>query len=451
MIKRLQRKFIFINMASVCLILLGTLLFSLFSYHERLARDSRRFMDFELSHSLGETEDRQITLGREPDKGGAAGRQPEAPENGLLEQLMAVTRKEYRNDGSPGNFLPFVVYQVDAEGDILMTVSRSLTVDEDTAAVLVDRALTQADRNGNGVIRDYSLRYLVRPVKGGTAIIFSDMSFEKDSFYGMLTTHALIFAACFVLFFLFSLVLSRWALAPAERAWKQQNRFVADASHELKTPITVILANLNILSQHADDTIREQSRWVTNTREEAERMRQLVEDLLFLAKSDANTLPALKTEIDLSNLAEDRALNFEAVAFEKHVTLDEDIVPDIRLSGNEGQLRQLITILLDNAVKYAGVSGSVRLSLAMRNEKAVLSVTNTGEPIDEEDLPHIFERFYRADKSRARTEGGYGLGLAIAENIVRAHGGDIRCTSSREDGTVFTVTLPLAAKQARSQ
>ena len=209
----------------------------------------------------------------------------------------------------------------------------------------------------------------------------------------------------------------------------------------------VVEGKLDILRTHRDETVQSQMRWIRNTREEAERMRELIEDLLFLAKSDANALKEQMSEVDLSDLSEDRALNFEAVAFEKGVTLESSIPPGLKVTGSESQLKQLLTILLDNAVKYAGPEGRVRIGLSPCQEKngknAVrIVVNNTGEAIPPEDLEHIFERFYRADKSRARKEGGYGLGLSIADSIVRRHRGRISCESTKKDGTTFTVTLP---------
>ena len=145
--------------------------------------------------------------------------------------------------------------------------------------------------------------------------------------------------------------------------------------------------------------------------------------------------------MDFSNCVEDRALNFESVAFEREVALESQVAPGLKVNGSEGQLKQLLTILLDNAVKYAGNKGHVNLTAQKKQDKVVLQIRNTGDPIAKEDLPHIFERFYRTDKSRVRKEGGYGLGLAIAENIVKHHKGSIRCESSAETGTIFTVEL----------
>ncbi|WP_363315573.1 sensor histidine kinase [uncultured Flavonifractor sp.] len=242
--------------------------------------------------------------------------------------------------------------------------------------------------------------------------------------------------------FFVGLFLSSLALRPAERAWKQQRQFVADASHELKTPLTVILANTGIVLAHPEDTVAAQSKWLEYTQEEARQMKGLVEDLLFLAKSDATGQPFHPAEADLSELVQGCLLPFEPVAFEAGVALEARVEPALTLTGDEGQLRRLVRILLDNAIKYAGPQGTVTLELARQQDKLRLSVRNTGAPIPPEHLPHLFERFYRADAARDRSQGGYGLGLAIAKAIVEHHRGTITVSSRAETGTVFTVLLP---------
>ena len=174
-------------------------------------------------------------------------------------------------------------------------------------------------------------------------------------------------------------------------------------------------------------------------------MNGLVEDLLFLAKSDAARQEVRTAEVDLSELIQGCLLPFEPVAFEAGVQLDARIDPGLTLTGDEGQLRRLVRILLDNAVKYAGEGGSVELTLTKQQEKLRLTVRNTGDPIPAEHLPHLFERFYRADAARDRAQGGYGLGLAIAKAITEHHRGKISVSSSLETGTVFTVLLPRSA------
>lgn len=350
--------------------------------------------------------------------------------------------------------LPSIAYKTDSSGTVLETFDRELGMDEPTADLLISQVLSSVLPEGpesfdpasaSGLVKDMHLRYKVRRADSDYFyIVFCDTGYLMEGAQNYLLSLLFFFIAALVLFFLLSVLLSRWALTPAEKAWEQQNRFVADASHELKTPLTVILANLDIIAAHRDSTVSEQKHWLDNTREEARRMQQLVTDLLFLARSDAGRLPEAGSEVSLSDCAEDRVLSFEAVAFEKGAALDSELEPGLIVYGNAGSFKQLITILLDNAVKYCGSHGTVSVTLKRRQDHAVLKVKNSGEPIPPEDLPHLFERFYRTDKSRTRTEGGYGLGLAIAESIVHAANGSIRCSSSAEEGTIFTVELPLA-------
>ena len=217
--------------------------------------------------------------------------------------------------------------------------------------------------------------------------------------------------------------------------------FVSDASHELRTPITVILANLNILSSKKDDLIKTQYQWIDNTKEEANRMKQLVDELLFLARSDDRQNKLVFSKIDLSELLLSRMLSFEALAFEKGIRLDYEIADGLYIIGHEGNVKQLLSILLDNAMKYCGDKGSVYLKAFSLKDRTYVLIKNSGDLIDAEDLKHIFERFYRTDKSRSRTEGGYGLGLAIAKTIVDNMHGKISVLSDKENGTVFKLEL----------
>ena len=450
MIRKLRRKFVLVNMAFVCTILLITLGLLLGSYVRRTSQNVRFYMESELRRVQGQysRNTRRISEREKPD-----GNTEEKKESGTPIQLIPdFFLNNITGQRTPGVFMPSISYKLDDDGTILETVDRDLSMDEAAAQTLISRIFSSDDgwevkEDGTsfafGYDSEYSVRYLASHGKDGLRyIVFADVSYEHANVRSFILISLSLFVGAVLLFLLLSHYLAIWALAPTEKAWEQQNRFVADASHELKTPITVILANLDILSSHKDSTIREQQQWIRNTREEAIRMRDLIQDLLFLAKSDANALPVLNGEADLTNCAEDRALNFEAVAFENDVTLETEIEDNLKVTGSESQLKQLLTILLDNAVKYAGPKGQVLMKVFRKQDKVIISVNNTGEVISPEDLPHIFERFYRASKSRARAEGGYGLGLSIAENIVKQHKGTIACSSSREAGTTFKVELP---------
>ena len=176
-------------------------------------------------------------------------------------------------------------------------------------------------------------------------------------------------------------------------------------------------------------------------------MKSLVEDLLFLAKTDDSTNQETLSEVNFSDVTQGSILSFASLAFESGITLNDTVQPNITLTGNEPKLRRLCGILLDNALKYANIRGSVNVDLHTENGSALLRVQNTGAAIPAEELPHLFERFYRVD--RARSAGGYGLGLSIAQSIVKAHGGKISVTSCDEAGTTFLVTLPLRGISSR--
>ena len=336
---------------------------------------------------------------------------------------------------------PIVCAVLDSDGEILKTVGQNAEISQQVLEQAVQQALEANTREGT--ISSLDLRFLRQDMPSGVKIAFADRSHERDSIRSLLLSALLVGAGGLFAFFLISLYLARWALRPVERAWEQQRQFVADASHELKTPLTVILANIGILLSHRESTIEQQLKWVEYTGTEATRMKQLVDDLLFLAKSDARRMPPPQTPVDLSNIAWSSLLPYESVAFEQGVTLNSSIAPNLFILGDSGRLQQLIVILLDNACKYAGEHGVVTLTLEQVQSKARLTVNNTGALIPMDQLEQIFERFYRLDQSRARKTEGYGLGLSIAKTIVEAHGGKISAVSSAGAGTSFIVTLPL--------
>ena len=243
------------------------------------------------------------------------------------------------------------------------------------------------------------------------------------------------------LFFLISVFMARVAVKPVKESWDRQQEFVADASHELKTPLTVILANNNILLDPARGLAEEDRKWVESTQDEAAHMKTLVDQLLFLARSDSGDQKMLLSDLDLGDMVMDDVLQFEPVAFERGILIEPDLEPDIHIEGDSTMIRQLIHILLDNACKYASANGTIDVSLKRERQGCTLAVHNPGPAIPADDLPHIFERFYRADKARTHKENtsGYGLGLAIAKSIAEDHNGTIQCTSTDENGTTFTV------------
>ncbi len=238
-----------------------------------------------------------------------------------------------------------------------------------------------------------------------------------------------------------STILAQSAIHPVEESWKKQKQFVADASHELKTPLSVIMANTEIIASHPDDTVDSQMKWINSTLEEAKRMSSLVADLLFLAKNDDGVQVQMQ-QTNLSDCVQTCVLSHEAVFYENNKVFNSDVADDIFVNGNEGQLKQLVTILLDNANKYSVGEGNIQLCLAVVGKNALLTVSNDSNEISPEQLSHIFDRFYVVDSSRNKDKGGNGLGLSIAQMVCQTHGGNIY--ADYKDGIMtFKATLPL--------
>ena len=428
MIRKLRIKFILTNMVLVSLVLLVVFAALMGSTSQRLAGQSMTAMRMSLEWSDDRDPPRfefspsnDMIPDKWADKGG-----------GSVQQVMMI---------------PVFCISLTEDGQVEAVYSQeSVSVSDEVLEEAVSQALESGTREG--VLNKLGLRYLVETNREGeTRIAFADRSWERQNLQGLLLTSLLVGIGALLGFFLISLFLSKLATRPVSKAWEQQRQFVADASHELKTPLTVILANSGILLSHKEDTVAAQAKWIEYIQEEARRMKGLVEDMLFLAKSDAARLPTTRLPVDMSELTEGCLLPFESVAFEAGVTLESDIRPGLYVSGDEGQLRRLLYILLDNACKYAGTDGTVSVTLSRPSDRLKLTVRNTGPAIPPEHLEHLFERFYRSDSARTREAGGYGLGLAIAKAIVQSHRGQISVTSSEAEGTVFTVLLPQGKRQ----
>lgn len=336
--------------------------------------------------------------------------------------------------------IPAFCAAVDGNGRVLFALSYNADVNEEDVVRAVEAAL--ANGGYAGELDGLDLRFLAQPRGLWLEVAFADLTWEHSAVRRQVTSAALVLSAALAGFFVVSLFLSRWLVRPVEENWQRQRRFVADASHELKTPITVLLADVDILLSHPSDTIETQRRWVEHIREEGLRMKGLVGDLLFLARGDAAGMERPQGRADLSQVCEDCVMSFEPVAFEAGLSLSSAITPNVSVTGSGEELRRLCAILLDNACKYSEPGGTVTVTLTA-GERATLTVHNTGEPIPADIQPRLFERFYRGDAARNRETGGYGLGLAIAAAIVERHRGRITVHSTQGEGTAFTAALPL--------
>lgn len=337
--------------------------------------------------------------------------------------------------GSSG--LPCFVAEVYSGGTIRLSGSSYYNLqDEEMVLHIVQAALERED--DSGVLGDYSLRYLRRIGVVSVRIAFTDCTMEQATMRSLLLRSGLVALAALAVLAGLSYCLAGLVVGPVKRAWQEQKQFVSDASHELKTPLTVILSSSELAAEEQD--VQRTKQYVEGIHAESLRMKALVEDMLTLARTESGTRPETEA-VDLSDTVLESVLAFEPVAFESGRELVYDIQPELTVMGSGVQLRRLTDILLDNAVKYAAEGTPVRLLLRQEGRCAALRVENRGETIPAEKLRHIFDRFYRADESRSGGEG-FGLGLAIAQSIAQSHGGSIGC-ASEEGVTRFTVTLPL--------
>ena len=295
------------------------------------------------------------------------------------------------------------------------------------------------DGRGSGTIDSYNLRYLRRDNGFFQRIAFVDISMEKNTLDDMARSFLQIGGVAVVILLGISALLAWWATRPVETALHQQRQFLSDASHELKTPLTVILSNAELLSGAALEP--RPARWADNIHSEAGQMKALVEEMLTLARADNMPRTAVHTVQSLTDIVTDTVLSFEPVAFEAGKTLTSQIADGVEVEGDGDKLRRLAGVLLDNAVKYADEGTTVEVTLEKADRRARLTVINRCAPIPPEQLRRLFERFYRADASRGE-KSGFGLGLPIAASIVEEHKGTIKAESDALS-TRFLVTLPL--------
>ena len=360
-------------------------------------------------------------------------------------QLMEQVLNEPILPGRPGDpslLIPpshFVLTQ-DRQGEIAVLYYNSYYDLSDEAFLTDLFAAVSQQQEKTGVITRYELRFYRVSSPQGESVAFADMSAENNIITGLLRNCSYVAAGSFLVFLLISILLARWSVCPVELAWQRQRQFVADASHELKTPLTVITTNAELL-QSGDCDTQAQEKYSGSILAMSRQMRGLVEGLLELARIDTGVIRTAFAPVEFSRLVQESVLPLDAVFFEAGLDFSCDIAPDLRVRGSEDHLRQVVEILLDNAQKYTSPGGAVRLTLLPGHRgTCLLRLSNPGPAISKEDQIRIFERFYRADAVRSMNHS-YGLGLSIARRIVSDHNGRIWCESEGGVNSFF-VQLP---------
>ena len=342
---------------------------------------------------------------------------------------------QLRSDGEMR--LPYFVIRLSPEGEQLATGGGYFDLQTADVEGLVRRIRKSPQRMG--LIPEYHLRYCRVDTPHSQYLVFADISSEQQTLQNLLHTGLLIGTLGFFGFLAASIALSYWAIRPVEQAFQAQQQFIADASHELKTPLTVIKTNAQIMEAYPEnEQMREKS--LGNILTMSEQMRTLVEQLLSLARNEH--AENCGETVDLSRLAEQAVLPFEPVFYEQGMELETEIQPGISVRGDAGELQRVVEILLDNASKYASCHGKTWVTLrALPRHRCALTVANEGPHIEKYRLEHFFDRFASGDPAR-NCRGSYGLGLPIARSIAQNHRGTLRA-ESRDGINSFCLELPM--------
>ena len=395
MIRKLKWKFVCINMLTVSAVLLAVCLSVLLTSRQSLRRESMEVLE------------RVITMDIAPTLGSSSG-SVQIP----YFTIRIFSGTAYLSGGS--------YYEFESQQELQDILNACL-----------------AQNSESGLLPQYGLRYLRDANLFGEKIAFVDTSFETATLRTLTLTMLLLALPALGILFALSLFLASRAVRPVEQTLMQQRQFLSDASHELKTPLTVILSNVELLESGLP--AGENLRWLGNIEAESQKMRTLVEELLTLERSETVDAPVF-SPVPLSEIALSEVLRFEPLAFEAEKPIEDNLQEDLVLQGEEQHLHRLISVLLDNAIRYGTEGEPIRVSLRQEGNRALLSVSNAAEDMSGEDLSRLFERFYRADS--ARSEGGFGLGLPIARAIARQHGGEL--TAEYAEGRLcFTAALPV--------
>lgn len=288
--------------------------------------------------------------------------------------------------------------------------------------------------------------YMKKPLLDYIFVSVMDISAQKNILRHLVFSFLIVGVGMLIVIFFISRYFAKRSIEPIQIAFIKQKQFVSDASHELKTPLASINANIDVILASPDSKVNEQKKWLDYIQSETKRMTKLTNDLLYLSKMDNKDFQISFSVVDFSEIVVNTVLIMEAVIYEGGFSFQANIEPNIKIYGNQEQLSQLILILLDNALKYTKPQGEIEINLTYKEGLINLSLKNTGTPIPEEDLDRIFDRFYREDASRERKTGGYGLGLAIAKAIVNIHGGNIKAQNKEGKYIIFTASFPKKKK-----
>lgn len=352
---------------------------------------------------------------------------------GTFPKMFPGERKDHPPDMSPE--LPYesryFSVLLDKNGDIILT-DTSKTVSTDTEKAMEYASEVWEKETEKGFLNDY--RYWKCSYDEEVRIIFLDCRRQLDNFQNFLLTTFGVSSLGLLSVFILMVYLSARIVKPFSDNYEKQKRFITDAGHELKTPLTIIEADTEVLEMDFGE-----NEWLQDIQGQTKRLADLTNALVVLSRMEEGQNSTMKVDFPVSDMVEEVCHTFQAPAKVQEKTLESTIEPMISMKGDEKAIRELITILLDNAVKYTNENGYISVTLEKKKNRIYLSVFNTTEYISKEQIFHLFDRFYRTDTSRNSQTGGYGLGLSIAAATVESHRGKILAETEDEKSLRITV------------
>ncbi len=410
MIQKLKTKFIFLSMTALFVLLTVIIVGMNIINYNSVIDEADSILDV-LSQNRGVFPDFELNLNGRPNDRLPPELSPETP---YESRYFSVSYNEM--------------------GDIVnVDVSKVSAIGRDSAIKLAGEV-----KDNQGFVGEY--RYIVSDDFNGTRITFLDCGRKLDAFNNFLLSSIVMSIIGYAIVFVVIFILSGRIIKPIAESYEKQKQFITDAGHEIKTPLTIINANADILEME----LQEPNESLIDIKEQTKRLKTLTEDLVMLSRMEETEQRIPKIEFPISEVVTETANSFKKSAVNEGKNFTCNIEPMLTLNGNDKAIRQLVSILLDNALKYSETDGTISITLTRQNRFVVLSVYNTvAGSIDPKQLKYVFDRFYRTDASRNSETGGHGIGLSIAKAIVIAHDGKIKATTNDEKSFVITATFPI--------
>ena len=349
---------------------------------------------------------------------------------------------EYSRFGLSKDLSPEAPYQnryfsvlFDTDGEVLQADTGQISAVDTEQAIEYAESILSSDSK-SGFVGNY--RYICYVEDSGIRITFLDCREKVEAFKYFLYASLIMAMVGYLIFFVIILFFSGRIVRPVIESYEKQKRFITDAGHEIKTPLAIIKADVEVLEMDL-----EENEWLTDIKNQSNRLTDLTNDLIYLSRMEEANDKLQMIEFPLSDVSDEMADSFRMMAQSKNKTFICQIEPMLTLKGNEKSIRQLISILLENAMKYSPDGGTVSITVAKQNKNITLSVYNTTTlPVPGESLPMLFERFYRVDASHNSETGGHGIGLSVAKAIVTAHSGKIQAKTDSGNSLTITASFP---------